>query len=352
MIYFSFKTFAQSGIGDQIGAQFSHCYSLGHQCGWTYVHLEPFQFDRRTPGCQRQKGLSSIAEYLGLSFADQRPYVSLEVTILFSTLIRDASSIQHVRNNLNLLVNRSVGASDADAGINGSLLLHIELDENYHALIPSIQRLTGMNWEETLRFSGENYLQHKRASGACRFNSPRFAVAHIRIGDCVRIDTQYCPVILHGDKVYTSLGRYQDELGLIDPSRVSKIAFKPFDFLETVRRLMQASCIQSEQLYIVSDGFKASKRCVLSHVFRRKLRLDIGILALLKLNELECMFANAIKWVPRSQRIIGEEPHNTLLSIELFSKTSLLMCNTGGFSNAIYNVYNPGCAAGGAFEWL
>ncbi len=296
--------------------------------------------------------MSSVAEYLGLSFIDERPCVDAETTILLSSLIESASSIQQIRNKMNLLENRLTESVDTDTSMNRSVLVHIELDGNYHALIPSIQRLTGMNWDETLRYSGENYLQAKRSSRLSRFENHPIAVAHIRLGDCVRIDTQSCPVILHGDRVYTSIARYQQEIGSIDPSRVSKIAFKPFDFLESVKTLMQASSIQPERLYIVSDGFKATKRCVLSHVLHRKLSLDIGILALRKLNELERMFANAIKSVPLSQRIIGEEPQNTLLSIELFSKAALVMCNTGGFSNAIYNIYNRGRAAGGSFAWL
>jgi hypothetical protein len=74
-VFFTFTTFSGSGIADQIGAQFSHLYTLGHQCGWSYIHLSPFKFDRRTPGSKRQNDLSNIAEYLGLSTADERPSV-------------------------------------------------------------------------------------------------------------------------------------------------------------------------------------------------------------------------------------------------------------------------------------
>lgn len=350
--YFSFKTFSRSGIADQIGAQFSHCYSLGCQCGWTYLHLEPFEFDRPTPGCQRRKDMSSIVEYLGLTFTDPRPSVKVEISILLSSLIEDASSIQHVLYNFQLLIEKSIGNADASASTNSSILVHLELDSHYHSLIPSIQRLTGMNWEKTLQFSGIRYLQERRSSRVSRFGPYPVAVAHIRLGDCIRIDTVSCPVILHGDMVFTSLASYQQEVGSCDPSRVSKIVFRPFDFLEKVKTLMHVNCIQVEHLYLVSDGFKTTKRSILSHILHRKLSLDVGILALRKVNELELMFSNAIRFVPLSQRVFGENPHDTLLSIELFLNASLLMCNVGGFSNTIYNIYNPSSASGSSFVWL
>ena len=352
LVYFTFKTSRYSGIGDQIGAQFSHLYSLGRQCGWSYVHLAPFDFDRRTPGSQGGKGLSSIVEYLGLDLTDPRPNVDFETSILLSKLIEDASSIQQVCNRINLLVNTYISTADCNGNFNSSILLHIEIDGNYGCLIPVIQRLTGMSWSKTLQFAGATYLQAKRASKVnCIENLP-FAVAHIRIGDCVRIDIASCPVILHGDKVYTSLARYNQEIGLSDPSRVSKIAFRPFDFLETVGTLMRARSIQPERLYLVSDGFKSTKRCILSYIRHRQLSLNTGLSALRKVNELERMFLSAAKWVPLSQRIIGEESQNTLSSIDLFSNASLVMCNTGGFSNTIYNIYNPNCSSRDSFAWL
>lgn len=351
-IYYTFQVLRHSGIGDQVGAQFSHLYTLGHQCGWVYVHLTPFDFDRRTPGRQSDKGLSSIAEYLGLACTDPKPCVNLETTILLSRLIEDASSIQDVRNRLKHFVGKHIGISEIDAGINSSILVNIEVVGNYGGLIPLIQRLTGMNWEKTLHFAGATYLQAKRPSLVSRFENSPIAVAHIRIGDSVRIDTESCPVILHGDKVYTSLARYQQEIGPSDPSRVSKIAFRPFDMLETVKTLIQASCIQPARLYLVSDGFSATRRCILSYIWHRQLSLNIGILALRKISEYERMLANAMRWVPLSQRIIGEEPHKTLSSIELFANASLVMCNTGGFSNAIFNIYNPNCSVRDSFIWL
>ena len=352
LIYFAFKTFKSSGIGDQIGAQFSHLYSLGRHCGWTYVHLAPFDFDRRTPGSPGGKGLSSIAEYLGLGFSDPRPDVNVEITILLANLIEDASSIQQVCYMMNSLVDNYISTADIDVRMNSPVLIHIGIDGNYGGLVPVMQRLTGMNWAKTLQFAGSTYLQAKRADRVSRFDNYPIAVAHIRIGDSIRIDTASCPVILHGDKVYTSLARYQQEIGSSDPSRASKIAFRPFDFFETVKTLMLASCIQPEHLYLVSDGFKATKFCILSHIWHHRLSLGIGILALRKVNELERMFSNAIKLVPPSQRIIGEDPQNTLSSIELFASSSLVMCNVGGFSNTIFNIYNPRCSGGGSFAWL
>lgn len=352
IIYFSFKTFRFSGIGDQIGAQFSHCYSLGCHCGWTYLHLAPFEFDRSTPGSNGKKCLSNVSEYLGLSVTDPWPYDILETSVSLSSLVETASSLQQVRDRMNLLVSRAIGSADCEDSISRSILVHIELDASYHSLIPRIQQLTGLNWEKTLQFSGLNYLRSKKVDHVRCFENNQIAVAHIRLGDCIRIDTDTCPVILHGHMIFTSIARYQQEIGSVDPSRVSRITFRPFDFLERVKTLLQVSCIQPERLYLVSDGFKATKRCILSHVLQRNLRPHIGFSALRKLNALERMFENASKWVPLSQRIIGEDPHHTLLSIDLFSRASLLMCNSGGFSNAIHHVYSPSSAEPDSFVWL
>jgi hypothetical protein len=109
-------------------------------------------------------------------------------------------------------IDNIVAAAGRNACKGRSILVDIVLGDNYHALITVMQRLTGMNWAQTLRFAGTAYLQNTKVSSKSFAKRQLIAVAHVRIGDSVRIDTEICPVILHGNMVYTSLSKYQQEI--------------------------------------------------------------------------------------------------------------------------------------------
>ena len=116
--------------------------------------------------------------------------------------------------------------------------------------------------------------------------------------------------------------------------------------------LLYSKGFKREFLFIVSDGFKATKACILTHMRSRSLDLRMGISALRSIHRLESMFFRAIRDTPPSRLIIGDDSDSTFKSIKLFSGADFLACNSGGFNNVIFNLYNPLARADDAFAWL
>jgi len=355
-VFFTFKTFSDAGIGDQLGAQFAHLFALGNLCGWTYVHLAPIRFNRKNLGARHSKSneplnLYNVACFLGLNLQAKKPLVDDTIVVSLSHLICNACSLSEVNDRVQGILKKPKlkGISAQDNSI--SVLLEIELDNNYHALIPNIEALANMSWTQVLQYSGAIFLQRQLGSKfPISHNLQPYAVAHVRIGDSIRIDTPYCPVILHGREVYTSLLEYRKAVGLVDPGR--QPYFNPFDLSAKIDNLLLAKGFKRESLIIVSDGFDTTKACIWAHMRSRRLKLRIGISALRAICRLESMFFGSIKDISLSRRIIGEDSYSTLESIKLFSNAAFLMCNSGSFSNVIFNLYNPIAQSQVAFSWL
>jgi hypothetical protein len=355
-VYFTFKTFSDAGIGDQLGAQFAHVFALGSLCGWTYVHLSPIGFNRRNFGSWFSKAddMSSqhnVSSLLGLNLTSVPPLVDKKIVVNLSSLISDARCKSQVNDRLLEILNKPKTNTLSRQESESSVLLEIELDENYHALIPTIEALVEMSWTQVLQFSGEAFLQRQCSSisSTSPFSHP-CAVAHVRIGDSIRINTPFCPIILHGREVYTNLSEYRRIIGSVDPGRQPH--FNPFDLADRMDSLLFAKGFKRESLFIVSDGFKTTKACILAHMRSRRLNLRMAISALRSIDRLESMLFRVIRDIPPSRRIIGEDSDSTLKSIKLFSSADFLMCNSGGFSNVIFNLYNPMAQADDAFAWL
>jgi len=355
-VYFTFKTDSYAGIGDQLGAQFAHVYALGRHCGWNYVRLAPFRFDRQIDlGRHNLSGgtarLDVVADYLGLNTAEEQPLVDFKIEINYSDLICNSPSVPEINDRIHHLIHPREKNTHRAEYDDISVLLEIHLDNGYGLHLPIIQKLTSMNWDKTLQFAGSTHLQHqlnRQAQG--HHNGEPIVVAHIRLGDSIRIDTPYCPVILHGKQLYTNLSTFEDKIGTVDERRSP--TFSPYNFSHRIQSLLRAKGFDRESLFVVSDGFKTTKACIWGHIRNRRLGLRTGVSALREVYRLEAMFCSSIKWVPLSQRIIGEEPDKTLESIKLFSRAAFLMCNSGGFSSAIFNIYNPVAQEDGTFEWL
>lgn len=355
-VYFTFCTNNYAGIGDQLGAQFAHVYALGQHCGWTYVRLAPFRFDRmfslnRFTLTGGNGSLDAVANYLGLDTTDEEPLVHHKIEIDISHLINDSPSVLEMNDRIHHVINlREKNIHPAEKE-DISVLVEIKLGNEYGLHLSAIQERTSMDWDKTIQFAGSSYLQNQLTAQALGFDSEQpFAVAHIRFGDSIKIDTPYCPVILHGHQLYTNLSRFQAEIGAIDKRRVPFM--NPNHLLNRVNSLIQAKGYDRDSLYIVSDGFKTTKACIWGHIRKRRLDLRTGFSALREAYRLERMFYNSIKLIPLSRRIIGEDPDKTLGSIKLFSRASFLMCNSGGFSSTIFNLYNPLAKEDGHFEWL
>jgi len=355
-VYFAFETNRHAGVGDQLGAQFAHVYALGRQCGWTYVRTAPIQFDRpcsagRYGISMGRMDLDTIIQYLGLNAVEDRPVVDHTINIQIADLIRDAGSVSEVNDRI--VKEASSRQSDINRAevVPMKVLVNIDLGSQYYRCIPMIQNLTNMNWEQTLQFAGASYLRHQMKQQAMPIDYGRdIAVAHIRIGDSIVIDTPHCPVILHGNNFFTSLVAFQEQIGSVDSKRTP--TFNPIRLSESMQSLLRDYGYSRESLFITSDGFKTTKACIWSHIRSRKLGIRIGISALTEIYRLERMFQESISWIPYSQRIIGEEPEKTLESIRLFAQADFLMCNSGGFSNVMFHLYNPMAQAGDRFVWL
>lgn len=355
-VYFTFKTFNDAGIGDQLGAQFAHLFALGSLCGWTYVHLTPIRFNRQNFGRRHfdvndSSILHNVACHLGLNLATKEPLVDNKITANLSSLICNINHISQTNDRILEILDKSGANSSGRQECEYSVLLEILLDDNYHAFIPAIKALTKMSWTQILQFSGAAFLQKQLSSTSLKTcNSQHFAVAHVRIGDSIRIDTPFCPIILHGKEVYTSLMDYRHAIGSVDPGR--RPYFNPFDLSDGIDSLLHARGLKRDSLVIISDGFKTTKQCILAHMRSRRLSLRIAISALRSIYRLESIFFRTIKDIPPSRRIIGEDSDSTLKSIKLFSSAKFLMCNSGGFSNVIFHLYNPKAQTDDTFAWL
>jgi hypothetical protein len=277
IIYYSFDLFDGSGIADQLGAQFAHIYSLGRACGWHFVSLKPVRFARQVASngllsTRDKEGLSQVSAFLGLEAIDPHPPFKHRIDVALKSLINGVSSVQDINNRVESLTSSCSGDSKSDSSPCPAILVKIILDNDYHSLIPAIQGLTGLGWAKTLQLAGMTYLRDR--SGIPHSNvitDNPLTVAHIRIGDSVRIDTPYCPVILHGDKIFTSITTYWNEIGAIDKSRVGKSLFRPYDFSALIASHLEAKGYHVSSLFLVSDGFSGARASLCRHITSRRL---------------------------------------------------------------------------------
>jgi hypothetical protein len=208
-----------------------------------------------------------------------------------------------------------------------------------------------MSWEQTISFSGQRFFQPR-----ANITLPTFAqdarkniVVHLRIGDSIRLDTRYCPVILYGDKIYTDLEHYYAEVGQVDPRRHPE--FNPYDLSQAVRGVLASRGGLDAETYLVSDGFTSSKRWIMNHIYSRRIPMRVGISALRCVNALEKRFGAAFEWIPESRQIIGEGQEATIKTIDLLASAATIITNSGGFRNVIHYLYSQSPAEGG-FVWL
>ncbi len=142
---------------------------------------------------------------------------------------------------------------------------------------------------------------------------------------------------------------YNVSVGVIDSNR------SPYHHCSAFVSFVQDSLVKLDlcraQVYLISDGFASSKFWLLRHMLFRVLSLKVGISALRSLCAMEHAFYRSFDWIPRHQRIIGESAQSTLLAIALIRRASLVICNSGSFSNVIYSLYGGGFGPS-SFVWF
>lgn len=354
-VYFTFELYQNSGIGDQLGAQLAHLYALGSACGWQYVHLYSTQFKRHVNPLldrlgKRIKSKGLIEGYLGLSNTDDFPQVDGVHNVSISTLLDNANSISDVNNNLydSIITSSEKFILSSESP---EVLIIIDLGTFFHQHINKIHKVLNSSWSQIL-LQAAPYLKARSkalANNRARSLSTPYTVLHIRLGDSICIDTHYGQLVLHGNKLYRSLSEYSIAVNSTDPNR--KPACNPIEISLLARDLIKNADMRKHPVYLISDGFASSVNLILYHMSNKILSPHHAFCALLSLGSLRRKYQSSFEWIPKERRLIGESVANTIRSIELISNASLVLCNSGGFSHTIHNLYNSNCEAN-SFLWI
>lgn len=358
-VFFTFQTFQESGIADQLGCQFAHLYALGIACGMQYIQVKPFVFNRQACFYSRRKhalikvfeisrvaklklyrnlfSLDPIVKLLGLDVdSSLEESKTRKIKVSLNKLLDNASSLPTVTERINQIANNT--STDS-----ASVVLFLETDHSFYDMLPNIRRLCGLKYEQILDLA-HNYLwlkSHQNIDAAVldKSISPDTVSIHIRIGDSIFLPTDSGPLILHGAEIFFSLDDYVSTIMSVDSSR--NPFFYPYELSWRIKRFCAAKGIDLSNVCLLSDGFAATTSAL--HRAKPRIIAELGLKGYLSSQSLvhkyELLFRKAFAWVPKHRVIIGENASSTAETICRLATSRLNISSNGGFAYSIQKLY-------------
>jgi hypothetical protein len=362
---FTFEISSSAGLADQLGAQFSYMYTLGESCGWRYRLINPVTSSRRFVGQNPWKRIliekansnlrrlripcfayrydsSQIYDFLGLrkkqaTESDYRYVVDAPL----KQLLEGATSPQNINERVNrILTGKGIGDTETS-----QILLRLVKDNSYYLLMSSICEAIGLSDVQILEYAGEHFLRPHLNRETCGFlpkdgKNEELSLAHIRLGDSIYLPTEEGLIILNGSMAYLSFSDFYKEVRTTDTHRFPWC--DPFLMSDRIEGELRARSFELSSLHLISDGFRSSHKAL-----RTAARSGIsGLTPSLvraghrKIVELERQFETAFKWIPEEKKVIGEGSRETIQSLDLIMRARLILCNSGGFSAYISQIYS------------
>lgn len=364
--YFTIQTIKGSGLGDQLGTQFTRLYGLGKVLGAFYIYspvsfyrsvkpgwyelsqslffqLRCFMFflfgqslfssalnvvllrmEKRLDKLQEKYEDTYLSSFLGLKYVSEGD-ISLITDALFCDIyIDELLERKSVKSMADL---QSYVTSQLKDKPDRTILRFIWTGEMW-SLIPQIDKLlkeTGLQ-KETIQqkiFSEGFWKQHGDVTSD-KIN----IVFHIRCGDSTTIRLGDRSLIVYDKFLYQS-EKEMNEILQIDPDRISVL---PEEYLKVFNQIIPLFDKNDITISVISDGYTLTYRHILRNLLKRKcsMRLSFSEKRMLwkkirQKNRIFNQFENA-------HLIIGENRQKLEKSILALASADVVIWGCGGFA--------------------
>ena len=361
---FTIKTISHSGLGDQLGTQFSRLYKLGCALGYDFVYsdvyyprsLKPLWYElfqrlnvnirRLLLWCFGQSVISNAVNLLLVKLerrADKHLFTSKDDLSSFFGIkslgekckdnhLYDVPLDKFLQNgNDNLTELKSLIEAE---NINHYTIRLIWSDKvNMWQFIPQMEKMiqgVGVDFNKILResFAEGKEFNHKHGN----------LVMHIRCGDSTTVKLNDLDLIVYDKFLYTS----EDEMKHVFDIDKDRHSVLPETYLSVYNSLPDS---EKQNVTILSDGYDLTYRNILRNLLKHKSTIRLSrenIKLLLKKynsrNDIFKQFSNA-------KIVIGENERNLRDSIMAIANADKLIWGCGGFACTMQRLFSqkPEC---------
>lgn len=371
--YFTIQTIKGSGLGDQLGTQFSRLYGLGKALGATYIY-SPISFHRSVKPWWYELS-QTILFWIRCFFlfvvgqniiSNALNVILLKIERLFDNLkdkqfdtdLTSFLGLKYLNENvLNLNENVSICDIYIDDLIRKGKLKSIDNLNDYVTVLlndkpeSTVLRFcwTGKMWDlipeidsllshtefekDTIQqtiFSEGFWKQHKT------INSKKINVVfHIRCGDSTTVNIGKRSIIVYDKFLFQSEDEMKDILK-IDPERSSVL---PEEYLDVYNEIVCYYENEKIDLKVISDGYNLTYQHVVRNLLKRKCSLRLNLIEknnllrkIISKNQIFNQFKSA-------QLIIGESKLNLQNSILALADADVVVWGCGGFACNTHNLF-------------
>lgn len=374
--YFSIQTISGSGLGDQLGTQFSRLYALGKVLGADYVY-SPVSFQRsvKPPYHTFFFRLFFRIRYC-LYFFIGKNILSMGMNVLLMKIenyisrIADKYSEKELTEFLGLKHISDVTGDLPDGYIYSDPDIGTFFKENPNAVLSDYKayiaekvksfppdtiiqlKWTGEMWSlipvidkviseagyklETLRneIFSKAFRQQMHKVEDQRIN----IVFHIRCGDSTKITVNGQQLIVY-DKFLFSSEDEMEHILKIDPDRISK---SPEEYLPVYESLKQLFSTNKAQIFVLSDGYELTYQHLLRNLLKRRCPISLDATAKKELKVKIRNLNTAFDAFGDAKLIIGETKQNLKLSIQKLAEADIVIWGCGGFAGNTHQLFrNP-----------
>jgi len=374
--YFSIQTISGSGLGDQLGTQFSRLYALGKVLGADYVYspvsfqrsVKPpyhtffFRFFFRIRYClyfcigrnllsmgmnvllmKIENRISRIAdkysekeltEFLGLKHISD---VTGDVPDVYNYSDPDIGSFFKENSNASLADFKAYLAEKLNS-FPADSIVQLKWTGDMWSLIPAIDKViaeAGFSLE-TLR--NEIFSKAFRQQAHSVENKQMNIVFHIRCGDSTKITVNGQQLIVY-DKFLFSSEDEMEHIFKIDPDRISKSPGEYLPVYESVKQLFSA---EEAQIFVLSDGYELTYQHLLRNLLKRRCTISLDATAKKELKMKIRNLNTAFDAFGDATLIIGETKQNLKSSIQILAGADIVIWGCGGFAGNTHQLFkNP-----------
>ena len=363
---FTIQTIPGSGLGDQLGTQFTRLYGLGKSIGAKYIYtpvsfqrsIKPrsmrlsqslffrlryflffyigqnifsnavnaifLQLEKRIDSLQVIKADNKLSTYLGLKYINEGDSNLLQNNSFCDICLEDFFELNEFpylldfKDYVNYLMNEKTG----------STIFRFSWTGKMWALIPKIDQLlkeAELDKDVILKntFSGGYWKQHVQP-----FSGKTNIVLHIRCGDSTTVQLGKRTLIVYDKFLYESVDEMK-EIFKIDPDRVSVL---PEEYFHVYNQIVDKVGLEKISMTVISDGYELTYTNLLRNLLKRKCAIRLSgkekkVLAQ-KIKEFNGVFKN----FTHAKLIIGESDKNLQDSVYALANADVVIWGCGGFA--------------------
>lgn len=369
--YFTIQTISGSGLGDQLGTQFTRLYGLGKILGASYIYT-PLVFNRSIKPvwyALSENIIFKIRYFLLFVFGQNIFTNALNVLLLRTEKIINSLQLKYNDFTLNdfLGINK-LGENEisnkkiVDVGIeeffessgdlslsayisfieskfqthDENIVICLKWGANMWQLIPKIDKILNellLSKEDvinTLFAKGFDHLHPNIKSEKVNI------VFHIRCGDSTKITLGNRSLIVYDKFLYQDESEMEQILS-IDPDRVS---IPPEEYLKIYDSITGNWDLDKCKICIISDGYHLTYCNIMRNLLKRKCNVKLNQEEKKQL-KLHIKEKNSIfDKFQQAELIIGESKQNLYKSILCLAGADLLIWGCGGFACNIHNLFS------------